>query len=64
MSYNNITPIWVLGNPYKVPYHDGYYYITPDPLAAREGPYDTYEEACEYLIKTGGEVHGKKEWLV
>lgn len=44
MSWNNITPWWMIGNPYgPVPPDGKYYYF--DENDKRIGPFDTKEEA-------------------
>lgn len=63
MSWNNVTPWWMMCNPYKIPRQQGYYYWPPDVRAKRAGPFDTYEQAVEGLLAEGGKVTGRLEWL-
>ena len=60
MSFNNITPFWMLCNPYKIPHQEGYYVIYNE---KRLGPFRTYEQAVVQFEFLGGKVTGKKEWL-
>lgn len=47
MSWNNITPWWMIGNPYgPVPPDGKYYYF--DENDKRIGPFDTKESAQDH----------------
>ena len=45
MSWNNITPWWMIGNPFGPVPPEGKYYYFKDDVSPRIGPFDTKEEA-------------------